>query len=147
MERNGQLDRVARKMVPFCAGQRCAPQAMPASPAVIPSCWATPLRICSRPEQAARDVSPYVLNDFRRAVPAMRRGGFGNSCRNCAALVPAYLFSRMKILNRVAQQRGIPTLLMAVFLGLVLSIDSSAIVQTVGDNCFVTPARLYWDNV
>ena len=53
----------------------------------------------SRPEQAAQDVSPYVLNDFRRAVPAMRRGGFGNSCRNCAALVPAYLFSVWKSLT------------------------------------------------
>ncbi len=52
--------------------------------------------------QAAQDVSPYILNDFRRAVPAMRRGGFGNSCRNCAALVPAYLFSGMKVLNGVA---------------------------------------------
>jgi len=64
---------------------------------------ATPLRVCSRPEQAAQDVLPYILNDFRRAVPAMRRGGFGNSCRNCAALVPAYLFSRMKMLNGVGE--------------------------------------------
>ncbi len=62
---------------------------------------ATSLRICSRPEQAAKDVLPYILSGFRRAVPAMRRGGFGNSCRNCAALVPAYLFSGMKILNGV----------------------------------------------
>ena len=60
----------------------------------------------SRPEQAAQDVSPYILNDFRRAVPAMRRGGFGNSCRNCAALVPAYLFSGMKVLNGV-WRRGV----------------------------------------
>ncbi len=60
-----------------------------------------PLRICSRPEQAAQDDLPYILNGFRRAVPAMRQGGFGNSCRNCAALVPAYLFSRMKMINGV----------------------------------------------
>ena len=34
----------------------------------------------------------------------MRRGVFGNSCRNCAALVPAYLFSGTKILNGVAPE-------------------------------------------
>ncbi len=36
----------------------------------------------------------------------MRAGRFGNSCRNCAALVPAYLFSATEFLNGVTRYGG-----------------------------------------